>query len=64
MRKMVEIFYPHTPPPQTHTTLGMGSKGQNSTFAEYGHVAYQIKWNQICSNLVANILLADPTPLT
>ena len=25
--------------------LGMGSIGQNSTFSEHGHVAYQIKWN-------------------
>ena len=26
-------------------TLGMGPKGQNSTFSEHGHVAYQIKCN-------------------
>ena len=24
---------------------GVGSKGQNSTFSEYGYVAYQIKGN-------------------
>ena len=29
--------------------------GQNSTFSEHGHVAYQIKGNHKCSNLVANI---------
>ena len=45
----------------------MWSKGQNSTFSEYGYVAYQIKWNHKCSNLVANILPAAQTqtpPLT
>ena len=26
-------------------TLGMGSIGQNSTFSENGHVAYQFKGN-------------------
>ena len=41
---------------------------QNSTFLEYGHVAYQIKGNDACSSMVANILpdpppsLADPPP--
>ena len=28
---------------------------QNSTFSEYGHVAYQIKRNDSCSNIAANI---------
>ena len=37
-----------------------GSKGQNSTFSEYGHVEYQIKWDHECSNMVAIILPADP----
>ena len=37
----------------------MGSKGQNSTLSEHGYVAYQIKENQECSNMVANIL---PSP--
>ena len=37
----------------------MGSKVQNSTFSEDGHVAYQIKENHECSNMVPNILLAD-----
>ena len=35
--------------------------GQNSTFSEQGHVAYQYKGNRECSNMVANILLADPS---
>ena len=31
--------------PTSPTTLGIGSKGQNSTFSEHGHVAYNIKGN-------------------
>ena len=38
----------------------MGSKGQNSTFSEHGHVAYQIKGNHGSSNMVADIMPADP----
>ena len=34
----------------------MGSIGQNSTFSEHGHVAYQFKGITKCSNMVANIL--------
>ena len=30
------------------------------TFAEHDHVAYQIKGNRECSNMVANILPAVP----
>ena len=40
----------------------LGAIGQNSTFSEHGHVAYQIKGNHKCSNLVANILLPDTPP--
>ena len=32
--------------PLAPTTQGMGSIGQNSTFSEHGHVAYQFKGNQ------------------
>ena len=39
-----------------------GSKGLISTFSGQGHVAYQIKGNHKCSNMVAIILLADPPP--
>ena len=42
------------------TTLGDGVLSQKSTFSERGHVAYQIKGNHKCSNVVANILPADP----
>ena len=52
-----QIFCPQNLSP---TTLGAGSKGQNSTFSEHGHVAYQIIENHECSNMVANILPKDP----
>ena len=38
----------------------MGSMDQNKTFSEHGHVAYQINGITKCSNMVANILPADP----
>ena len=41
---------------------GLRGWGQNSTFSEHGHVAYQIKGNHDCSNMAANILPADPHP--
>ena len=41
----------------------MESVGQNKTFSEHGVVAYQIKENHECSNMVANILPTDtPDP--
>ena len=43
---------------------GVGSNRPNSTFSEYGHVVYQIKWNHECSYMVANILPENPHPLT
>ena len=43
--------------------LGCGGRGQNFTFSEYGHVAYQIKADDAGSNIVANILPTD-TPST
>ena len=54
---VANIILPANPFPQT---LGVGSNGQNSTFSEHGHVVYQIKGNTKCSNMVANILPADP----
>ena len=35
-------------------------RGQKPTVSEYGHVAYQIKENDACSNMVANMSPADP----
>ena len=43
-------------------TYVVGSKAQNSTSSEYGHVAYQIKRNHTCSNIIGNILPAEPPP--
>ena len=51
-RKRFNRRSPHDP--------GVRSKGQNSTFSEHGHVAYQIKCIHKCSDIIANILPADP----
>ena len=40
-----------------------GVKAKIKLFSEYGHVAYQIKADDFCSNKVANILPTD-TPST
>ena len=51
----------HRPHP---LTLGVGSKGQHSTFSEHGLVAYQIKGNEECSNMQAHIMsLHTPSTL-
>ena len=47
-----------TPPPSYHRDL----KVKNLLVSEKCHVAYKIKGNQDCSNMVANILPADPLP--
>ena len=44
-------------------TLGCVVKRSNSTFAEHGHIAYQIKRNEKCSNMQAHIMSLH-TPLT
>ena len=47
------------PPPDTWVE----PKGINSIFSEHGYVAYKIKGYHGCKNImIANILLADPTP--
>ena len=43
-------------------TQGQGAKGQNSTFSEHGHVAYQIKWNHECSNVSSKYFTRRPRP--
>ena len=52
-------YFPSNPPP---SDLWVGSIGLNSTFSKHSHVAYQIKGIHQCSNMVANILPADPHP--
>ena len=57
------ILNPQIPQSQpSPRPYGVGSKGQNSTFSEHCHVAYQIIWNHECTNMVANIFPADPLP--
>ena len=34
----------------------MGAEAKIKLFSEYGHVAYQIKADNVCSNMVANLL--------
>ena len=42
--------------PDTHPRpLGWGQKVKYSTYSEYGHVAYQIKGDAACSNMVSHI---------
>ena len=41
-------------------TLTLESNGHYTAFSEPCNVAYQIKGNHECSNMVANILHADP----
>ena len=36
--------------------LGGEAEAKIKLFSEYGHVAYQIKVDTVCSNMVANIL--------
>ena len=45
-------------PDHTHLIFLRGvGLGQNQSFSAYGHVAYQIKADDACSKLVANICL-------
>ena len=50
-------YFPRRPP--YPLPLGMWSV---QLLAEHGHVAYRIKENHECSNMVAYILPADPRP--
>ena len=56
---MVANILPAAPTP---SSPNLGVKMSNLTFAEHGHVAYQIKGNCECNNMVANILSAAPPP--
>ena len=53
---VVANILPASPPQR----VGMGSKGQNSTFSEYDHVTYQVKENYTCNSMVANVMPVDP----
>ena len=43
MQQHCSKYFVRGPPSILPQTLGVGSKCQNSTFLEHGHVAYQIK---------------------
>ena len=47
---------------QTAPVPGVGVKKVKIQLSEHGHIAYQIKGNPECSNMVANILPTDPPP--
>ena len=51
----------NTLPTDTASTQGMGSKGQIISVSESSHVAYQIKADDVGSNMAANILPTDTT---
>ena len=53
---VANFFLADTPDP------GDGIIRSEFIFLDYGHVAYQIKENHECSNMVANILAGDPPP--
>ena len=50
------------PPPPLHPDPVDGVNRSKFTCSEHGHVTYQIKENQECTHMVANILLADLLP--
>ena len=52
------------PPPlwAPHLTQGLGSKGQNSTFSEHGHFAYQIKGNHEMQQHSSKYFARRPSP--
>ena len=59
---MVANIFPFTPHPPDPAG---GVKRSKFNFLEHGCVAYQIKWNHHeCSNMVTNILFADPYHLS
>ena len=61
MQQQGSKYFAHRPPTTTPPLdPGYGSIGQNSVFSEHVHVTYQIKENQECSNMVANISTTDP----
>ena len=43
-------------------TQGLGSKGQNSTFSEHGHFAYQIKGNHEMQQHSSKYFACRPSP--
>ena len=63
MHCYVRVDHPAKFPPHPDH-LGCVVKMTKSTFSERGHVAYQIKANDACSNMVANTCPQTPPPPT
>ena len=61
MQQRGSKYFARRPPP-LHPDPVDGVNRSKFTCSEHGHVTYQIKENQECTNMVANILLADPLP--
>ena len=56
-----QIFCPQPPSPPPPATLGV--KGQNSTFSDYGHVAYQTNRNHDMQQHGSKLFALKPSPL-
>ena len=63
MQQRGSKYFARRPPPYTPDPVD-GVNRSKFTCSEHDHVTYQIKENQECTNMVANILLADPLPPT
>ena len=62
MQQHGRTYFVYRPPSTPLPDPGVGSKGQKFIFSEHDPVAYQIKGNHDCRNMVADILPADPYP--
>ena len=58
---MVANFLPADTPPPYYPDPMDGVSMSKFTFSEHGHVTYQIKENQECTNMVANSFRTDPS---
>ena len=62
MQQRGSKYLPADPPPPYTPDPVDGVNRSKFTCSEHSHVTYQIKENHECTNMVANILLADPLP--
>ena len=61
MQQYASKYFARKAPPPTLGSL-MGSIGQNSTFSEHGHVAYQIKGNHEMQQHGSKYFARRPSP--
>ena len=52
--KHIKLIFDQRSVSNSYMGLGVGSKGQNSTFSEHGHAAYQIKGNHEYMQYILN----------